>query len=170
MLDLGRLEAGIALVMEQFRAEDLLSDLVDDHWLHAHNNGVQLRVKVAKDLPQITADRAWLYQAISNLLSNGFKYAPNSGEMILSAVQMDDNVVISLHDKGPGVADLDQMHLFEKFYRVKRHGSGKVKGTGLGLAIVKSVAERHGGQAWCQSVLGKGSTFSVSIPLEPENI
>ncbi len=166
LLDLGRLEAGIALVMEKFRAEDLLTELVDDHWMHAHNNGVQLRVKVAKDLPQITADRAWLYQAISNLLSNGFKYAPNSGEMILSAVHVGNNAVISLHDKGPGIASNQQADLFEKFFRVDKSKDSEVKGTGLGLAIVKSVTERHGGQVWCQSELGKGSTFSISVPIE----
>jgi PAS domain S-box-containing protein len=165
LLDLGRLEAGMPLVYDEFAVEPFLTDLADDHWLHAHNNGVSVRVKVAQDVPPVTADQAWLYQAIANLLRNGFKYAPDSGEMILSAVQMDENVVISLHDKGPGIADQDQVHLFEKFYRVKRHGSGNVKGTGLGLAMVKSVAERHGGRAWCQSELGKGSVFSISLPL-----
>ncbi len=104
-------------------------------------------------------------QAISNLLANGFKYAPNSGEMTLTAERIGDEVVISVHDQGPGVDGQDQIRLFEKFYRVQRHGSGEVKGSGLGLAIVKTIADRHGGRAWCHSDPDNGSTFYISVPI-----
>ncbi len=169
LLDLGRLESGVTLSMEEFYAKDLLTELVDDHWLHAHHSGVRLRVRVTPELPPVTGDKAWLYQAMSNLLSNGLKYAPDSGEMVLSAVRVDDNAVFSVHDNGPGIARKDQKDLFERFYRAKNKKNPKIKGAGLGLAIVKSVTDRHGGQAWCQSEQGKGSTFSISIPIEGAN-
>jgi signal transduction histidine kinase len=57
------------------------------------------------------------------------------------------------------------MRLFEKFYRVRQRGTERIKGTGLGLAIVKSIAERHGGRAWCDSEPGNGSTFLISFPV-----
>jgi signal transduction histidine kinase len=85
----------------------------------------------------------------------------------LAAQMNGERLVISVRDRGPGIAEKDQARLFEKFYRVKRHGAGKAKGSGLGLAIVKTIAERHGGTAWCYSELGKGSTFFISLPLQP---
>jgi signal transduction histidine kinase len=168
MLDIERLEAGTELVYTRFDVGELLEDLAVDQWYFAHSGGLTIRTKVARDLTKITADRAALYQAVENLLSNAIKYAPESGEIVLAAVRDGNQVVISLRDKGPGIADQDQIHLFEKGYRVKRHGSGKAKGSGMGLAYVKTAAERHGGQAWCESTLGKGSTFFIAIPLRPE--
>lgn len=165
LLDLGRIEAGVGLLFDDVDVASLLEELVDDHWLYAHDSGVKVRLKLAQDLPLIRADRTLLYQAAANLLSNGFKYAADSGDMILMAGREGENVVISLHDNGPGIARQDQIHLFEKGYRLKRHGSGKVKGSGLGLAIVKSIAERHQGRCWCESEPGKGSTFYISIPI-----
>jgi signal transduction histidine kinase len=165
LLDLGRIEAGIDLLFEEVDVAELLTELADEHWLFAHDSGVKVRVKVASDLPYVDADRTLLYQAVANLLSNGFKYAPGSGEVLLMADRKGENVVISLKDNGPGIAQKDQIHLFEKGYRVKRHGSAKVKGSGLGLAIVYSIAQRHKGRCWCESEPGKGSTFYISIPI-----
>ena len=75
-------------------------------------------------------------------------------------------MVISIRDRGPGIAAVDQAHLFEKFYR----GEGmstieRAKGSGLGLAIVKSVADHHNGRVWCESRPGEGSIFCMAIPL-----
>jgi PAS domain S-box-containing protein len=169
MLDIERLEAGTELVYTRFDVGELLEELAVDQWYYAHSSGLTIHTKMAAGLPPITADRAALYQAVENLLANAIKYAPQSGELLLAAGRQDDQVVISLRDKGPGIADQDQIHLFEKGYRVKRHGTGKVKGSGMGLAYVKTAAERHGGRAWCESVLGKGSTFYISVPVEREN-
>ncbi len=166
LLDLGRIEAGVDLVFEDIDVSQMLQELADEHWLFAHDSGIRLYVRTSADLPMVRGDRALLKQAVSNLLTNGFKYAPNGGEMTLAAEESGQELVISVRDRGPGVSKQDQAHLFEKFYRVKRHGAGKVKGSGLGLAIVKGIAEKHGGDAWCRSELGKGSTFYISLPLE----
>jgi two-component system sensor histidine kinase SenX3 len=73
--------------------------------------------------------------------------------------------VISIRDNGPGITPEEQLRLFEKFYRAERPGIRRVKGSGLGLAIVKSIAEQHGGRAWCHSQPGQGSTFYIALPL-----
>jgi PAS domain S-box-containing protein len=166
LLDQGRIEAGVDLFFEEVDVVALLDELVEEHWLYARQGGVTIKVKAPRDLPAVTVDRTLLSQAVSNLFTNGFKYAPNSGEMILAAERVGEEVVISLHDNGPGIAGQDQMRLFEKFYRINRHGSDKVEGSGMGLAMVKTIADRHGGRAWCQSELGKGSTFCISVPIE----
>lgn len=164
LLDLGRIEAGIDMELERVDVTELLQEVATEHWQHAHLSGVRVELDVAEDLPSIQADPALMRQAVANLLMNGFKYAPNSGIIRLGAVCQNGLVVISVVDSGPGIAKQDQMHLFEKFYRVKQHSGQRVKGSGLGLAIVKSIAERHGGQAWCKSQLGVGSTFYLSVP------
>lgn len=169
MLDIERLEAGRKLEYETFDAGGLLEDLADDQWYHIQTNGLTIRRKVLGELSPITADRTALYHAVENLIGNAIKYAPDSGELLLSAAMVGDQVVISLRDRGPGIADQDQIRLFEKGYRIVRHGSGMVKGNGMGLAYVKTAAERHGGRAWCESALGKGSTFFISVPVRPGN-
>jgi PAS domain S-box-containing protein len=168
LLDLGRIEAGIELVTEEVDIGRLLQDLADEHWLFAHESGIRINVRAAENLPIVRCDQGLIRQAVSNLLTNGFKYAPQSGDMTLAAELSGDEVVISVRDRGPGIAKPDQVRLYEKFYRVKRHGSGAAKGSGLGLSMVRSIAERHGGRAWCHSELGKGSTFFISLPIEAE--
>ena len=169
LLDLGRIEAGVDLVFEELDLAVLLQEIADEHWLFAHESGIKLHTRVQDGLPLLHADNKLLRQAIANLLTNGFKYAPNSGPMTLAADLAVDRqeIVISVRDRGPGIDYDDQKRVFEKFFRVKRHGS-KAKGSGLGLAMVKSIAERHGGHVWCESEPGKGSTFYIAIPL-PES-
>ncbi|WP_420644956.1 ATP-binding protein [Candidatus Leptofilum sp.] len=165
LLDLGRIEAGVDLAKERIEVKSLLEDIAQEYWQHAHLAGIKLHVDVPDDIPPITGDGSLLRQAITNLLGNGIKYAPNSGPMWLRAEQKNGELVLSVQDSGPGIPKQDQMRLFEKFYRVKQRGTEKVKGSGLGLAIVRSIAERHGGRAWCNSQQGEGCTFSLSVPI-----
>lgn len=165
LLDLGRIEAGVDIHPEAVDVQELLQELKQEHWQHAHLSGVSLEVEAPESLPRIWVDRPLMRQAIINLMVNAFKYAPNSGVVCLGATAANGEMVISVADDGPGIAKQDQMHLFEKFYRVKPQGGETVKGSGLGLSIVKSIAERHGGQVWCKSQLGQGSTFYISVPL-----
>jgi PAS domain S-box-containing protein len=165
LLDLGRIEAGVDLEREEIEVRPLLSDIASEYWQHAHLAGIQMKVDVAENVTAVTGDLSLVRQALTNLVGNGLKYAPNSGPMVISAHQSNGEVVISVKDNGPGIAKEDQIRLFEKFYRVKERGTEKIKGSGLGLAIVKSIAERHGGRAWVQSQRGKGTTFYISLPV-----
>ncbi|MEZ4591878.1 MAG: ATP-binding protein [Chloroflexota bacterium] len=165
LLDLGRIEAGVDLAQERIEVRSLLESIAEEYWQHAHLAGIKLHVDVPDNISSITGDGSLLRQAITNLLGNGIKYAPNSGPMWLRAEQKNEELVLSVQDSGPGIPKQDQIRLFEKFYRVKQRGQEKVKGSGLGLAIVRSIAERHGGRAWCISQQGEGSTFSFSVPI-----
>lgn len=170
LLDLGRIESGTKLRDDIVEIEPLLADLATEHWQHAHISGIKLEVDVTPKDMIVTGDKRLIRQALTNLVSNGIKYAPNSGLMELRAEKVKKEVVFSVSDHGPGIIKEDQMRLFERFYRAQEKGTEKVKGSGLGLAIVKSIAEKHGGRAWCQSERGKGSTFFVALPLSENGV
>jgi signal transduction histidine kinase len=167
LLDLGRLEAGIDLVVSQFRVMEVLNSIVEEHHQPAQQKGIDLAVTAdSRRVPPVRGDMSLIRQAVTNYVNNTIKYAPNSGRVTLDAVVEGNEVIISVRDNGPGIPKKEQLRLFEKFYRVQQRGSEPIKGSGLGLALVKSIAERHGGRAWCESTVGKGSTFYISLPLE----
>lgn len=155
----------VDLRYEEIGVRPLLLDVASDYWQHAHLAGIKIEVDIKEDVTSLTGDLGLVRRALSNLVGNGIKYAPNSGMMVLSAQQLNGEVILSVKDNGPGISKEDQIRLFEKFYRVKERGTERVKGSGLGLAIVKTIAEKHGGRAWVQSQRGKGSTFFISFPL-----
>jgi len=166
LLDLGRIEAGVDLAQERIEVKPLLEGIAEEYWQHAHLAGIKLQVDVADNISPIQGDGSLIRQALTNLVGNAIKYAPNSGPMWLRAEQKNSELILSVQDSGPGIPKQDQMRLFEKFYRVKQRGTEKVKGSGLGLAIVRSIAERHGGRAWCYSQQGEGCTFAISLPTQ----
>lgn len=165
VLDLARIEAGVDFERRDVRVESLLREAADEQRPNAQQAGIELAVEVGANMPLVRADHNLVKRAITNLLANGIKYAPQSGRMTLRAEPQNGELVISVRDNGPGIAPEEQLRLFEKFYRAERPGIGRVKGSGLGLAIVKSIAEQHGGRAWCISQPGQGSTFYIALPL-----
>ena len=130
LLDLGRIEAGVDLAQERIEVKPLLESIAEEYWQHAHLAGIKLHVDVADNISTITGDGSLIRQAITNLLGNGIKYAPNSGPMWLRAEQENGELILSVQDSGPGIPKQDQIRLFEKFYRVKQRGTEKVKGSG----------------------------------------
>jgi signal transduction histidine kinase len=144
--------------------EELVRRIVSNHLLPADRQELTLSVEF-EDVPPVSADRTMLERAITNLIDNAIKYTPNGGKITAGARCTDDMVVIYVRDTGFGIAPEHQKRLFERHVRIPRAEHKRVKGSGLGLFIVRSVAQRHGGRAWVESVEGQGSTFCFSVPL-----
>ncbi|NJL36559.1 MAG: response regulator [Leptolyngbyaceae cyanobacterium SM1_4_3] len=162
-LDLQRIESGRQNY--DFAPLDLVPLLHETVALFAGANELHLfRVEVADFLPEVKADGDRIRQVLSNLVSNAIKYSPEGGEVVISAVQQEALVQVSITDQGIGIAPEAMTHLFTKFYRVDNANTRKIGGTGLGLALVKEIIEAHNGQVWVESELGRGSTFFVTLP------
>ncbi|RMF46292.1 MAG: HAMP domain-containing protein, partial [Anaerolineae bacterium] len=157
LLDLGRIEAGVGLLIEKVPLQDVVDNVVEGLQLRAEHKRITLRTRLPQGgLPAIEADRALLQQALHNLVENAIKYTEPEGWVEVRVEIRENNVLMAVADNGIGIAPVDQARLFERFYRVARRGHIQERGTGLGLAIVKSIAERHGGRVWVESKLGQG--------------
>jgi len=165
LLDLGRLDAGVDLTLIRLRMEEIIESVIEEYRQPAAVAGLKLSREIAGNLPAVRGDAALIRQAVANYVSNAIKYAPQSGKLIIRAVAERDEVVVAVIDRGPGISQADRLRLFEKFYRVNQVGKERVRGSGLGLALVKSIASRHGGRAWCESEVGQGSAFYLSVPI-----
>jgi two-component system, OmpR family, phosphate regulon sensor histidine kinase PhoR len=166
VLNLGRIESGIGLQLEKRPVHEVLDRVMNALKARAAQKRIHLLLDpVQPDLPDIEADQDLLHQAMFNLVENGIKFTEADGKVTIAAQLNADQVTFSVGDTGIGISPTDQRRLFEKFFRASQKGEKIDGGTGLGLAIVKSIVERHGGQVWVESMLGKGSTFNFSIPL-----
>jgi signal transduction histidine kinase len=171
LLDVGKIAAGVDMEMEPYPLTPVINEVFQFFLPQAEIKSIQLINQVGTQLPIVMANPVRLRQVLQNLLGNAIKYTPDGGRVILKAFQKDDEVHIQVIDSGIGIPAADQPRIFEKFYRVRGEHVASIKGTGLGLAITKSIVEKHNGRVWLESVFGKGSTFTVTLPIyqgEPE--
>jgi PAS domain S-box-containing protein len=167
LLDLGRIEAGMALNLKLIPVQELLERIVSGLQLLAAQRRLQLSLDIPDhSLPLLEADQDLLQQALHNLVENAIKFTEAEGQVQVRVKTNQDNMIFEVSDTGIGIAHVDQPHVFEKFYQIAHTRGDQEKGSGLGLTIVKSIAERHGGEVTLTSQLGKGSTFILSIPLK----
>ena len=122
----------------------------------------ELSVSIPADLPRLAGDREALTTAVHNLLDNAAKYSNGSTGIRLEARTEGADLLISVHDRGAGIADKDKPHVFEKFYRGAATAR-EVKGAGLGLSLVRHIVLAHGGQVTFDSRQGEGSTFTIRL-------
>lgn len=162
LLLLARSDAGVPIAKHPVELDTLLLEVYRQAQLTA--KGVHLTLG-AEDQAIVLGDRDRLKQALLNLVDNAIKYTPPGGQVTLSLRKDEEWVAVSVQDTGIGIAAENIPHLFERFYRVDKARSRDAGGTGLGLAIAKSVVEAHNGKLTVESQLGKGSTFTIWLPL-----
>src|SRR5713101_7863217 len=130
----------------------------------AGRRGIALQMNVDNRLGQIQADERKIRQVVLNLLSNAIKFTPEGGCIEVGAVPKDGFVEVSVSDTGVGIAPEDQEAVFEEFRQVGT-ADKKAEGTGLGLTLCRKFVELHGGKIRVRSELGRGSTFTFTIPV-----
>ena len=164
VLDLSKVEAGqVELQIAPFSLQDALERGVSMVREQATQDGVQVTLHANGSLDLVIGDERRIRQVIFNLLSNAVKFAPAGGQVDVDATRLNGEVTVSVADTGPGIAAQDLDRIFEQFQQTEV-GASQPEGTGLGLALSKRFVEMHGGRIWCESVLGKGSTFVFTLP------
>jgi signal transduction histidine kinase len=168
ILDLSKIEAGHmeldASVFDLPAALESCLTLVRERATH---HGIALELAVEGSLGQIVADERKVRQVVLNLLSNAVKFTPEGGRVSVSVAPGDAETEISVSDTGIGIAPGDREAIFEEFRQAGGDSAGKREGTGLGLTLAKKFVELHGGRLWVTSEVGKGSTFTFTIPGRP---
>jgi PAS domain S-box-containing protein len=165
LLDLSKIEAGESQPhLAPVRARDLITTAVRELRPQVETKGLQLLVDAPIDLPSVMVDRAQIERVISNLVSNAIRYTKH-GEIKISAEHRDAHVAVSVYDTGLGIPSAYLPRIFDKFVQVPGVSTG---GVGLGLNISKSIVEAHGGQISVQSEVGRGTTFTFTLPLHKE--
>ncbi|HTM61637.1 MAG TPA: GAF domain-containing protein [Burkholderiales bacterium] len=166
ILDLSKIEAGrMDLDLSTFHLPTALSNAMTLIRERAQRHSIALGLDVDPRLGEFEADERKVKQILLNLLSNAVKFTPDGGRVDVSAKMDTTKVAISVKDTGIGIAPEDQSAVFEEFKQVGRDYTRKAEGTGLGLALTKRFVELHGGEISLASAPGKGSTFTITLPI-----
>jgi signal transduction histidine kinase/DNA-binding response OmpR family regulator len=166
LLELAKIEAGcLEFRRETLKVNELAFEITMEFRLQADAREQTLLLEKAQDEPRVDGDVFQLQQALRNLVNNAIKYTPEKGSIAISVQADEGTVTVSVKDNGIGIPPEDLPLIFNRFYRVHRDEVRAIEGNGLGLAIVKSIVEQHGGQVSVESEYGKGSCFSISLPL-----
>jgi signal transduction histidine kinase len=164
LLDISQIEAGLMeLEFQEVDLADLIHSVMATVSALVRDRKVDLRQDIAPHMPTIQADTMRVRQVLLQLLANAAKFT-DQGTITVSAWPSDGQVLVSVSDTGAGIPPEDQERIFQRFEQVTQEDGRRPNGTGLGLALSKEFVEMHGGRIWVESELGKGSTFTFSLP------
>ena len=174
LLDLSRIEAGLeSSQLVRLSLAALANEVYETYRVRAQRAGINLTYQAEPGLPEIFGEEDQLRRMIYNLVDNAIKYTPSDGSvtLVLKKVPSGEKIQFLVQDTGFGISKEHLPFIFDRFYRVEatRPRYGPAHGSGLGLAISRTIAENHGGRIWVTSVVGKGSTFGVELPIVTSN-
>jgi two-component system, OmpR family, sensor histidine kinase KdpD len=165
-IQMARIEAGhVDLDMQTHTIEDLVHSALDAKM----GEPAQVEIDLPQGLPPVSVDAGLVGLVIRQIVGNALKYSGPGTPIRLTARADDAAVVVSVADRGPGIAPEEQQRIFEKYYR-GRQGRGSLTGMGMGLPIAREVVEAHDGRMWVESQPGQGATFSFSLPARGDSI
>jgi signal transduction histidine kinase len=168
MVNLRHVDTGeVQLEREIFSMKELVEEVGGEFAQLATAKQQVLGMELPDDPLKIDADRQKVYLILANLLSNAVKFTPNHGRIHISAQRKGDEIWVAVMDTGVGIPERDRERIFNRFYQVGPTLTRRYEGMGLGLSIAKSMAELHGGRMWVESVVAKGSRFTVVLPVSP---
>lgn len=166
ILDYGKIESqGVALHMQSRDVNSLLKDVIRKHEFLAKVKRIPISFE-SEPLFPIQVDPELMKQVFSNLIENAIKYSPEDTKVRIHSEERDGKVIVRVEDSGPGIPEDELNNIFMKFFRSKNAKSSPIKGSGLGLYLARYFTELHQGRIFVESTYGKGSTFTVELPLE----
>lgn len=160
-IDMGRKEFNFT----KGSLSQVVQETLDSYRYHLEKKGFTVNEEIAADLPEMDFDREAVASALINLLSNAMKFSPDRKDVTVRLFRRNGLAVIQVKDKGIGISPQDLAGIFKRFYRARNSAVSETRGTGLGLTLVKHTAEAHGGSVEVESEPGKGSVFSVILPI-----
>jgi signal transduction histidine kinase len=168
LLDASKLESGtLRLDVASIDMHGIIDEIRETMEPLAREKGITVEEEITPELPTVEADRPKLRRILVNLLSNAVKFTGKGGTVRLKAEPLGEEVRISVSDTGVGIAPDDVARLFDKYEQARSRATRGEKGTGLGLYITKQLVELHGGEIKVESEVGRGSTFSFTLPAAP---
>ena len=166
ILDFSKIEAGRkAYVFAAGDMAEVIEHVLSSYRYQIINSGFDVQTNIQPDLPPVFIDRDAMEQAISNLLDNAIKYSRDVKQLSITTERRGSDLSLEIADRGIGIPRAEQAKIFEKFYRVGNGLVHDVKGSGLGLSLVKHIVEAHNGTISVESEVGKGSRFTILLPL-----
>lgn len=166
ILNYGKIQSeGVELHMQSKDINSILQEVVRKHEFLAKVKRIQIVSELEPMFP-IPMDPDLMRQVLSNLVENAIKYSPDDTKILVTTEEKDNVVVIQVADQGPGIPEDELNNIFTKFFRSKNVKSTQIKGSGLGLYLAKYFTELHKGRIFVESKDGKGSTFTVELPME----
>jgi signal transduction histidine kinase len=167
LLDFGRMEAGaLEFHMERVSVRDLVRDVVTEFEAEVADDGLKVELRDNEFAATAVVDVEAMGRAVWNLLDNAVKYSPDCQTVWVDVARDDTRVTIAVRDKGVGIPSAELGTVFNKFVRGSSSSGRGTKGTGIGLAMVRHIVEAHGGEVRVESQVGRGSTFTILLPIE----
>jgi len=156
----------IQMYKEWANPAQLLIEIVQRNSINAKNKEQTINIEMEKNMPQFQVDVVKIMEVFENLLSNAIKYTQFGGKIGISAKKKDYNTIeINFSDNGLGISEEDLKRAFQKGAKLSAKPTGGETSSGLGLWIVKKIVEAHNGRVWIKSSLGKGTVFTLHIPI-----
>jgi PAS domain S-box-containing protein len=166
ILDISRIETGrVKLDIRPQEIGKIIHEVVASMESVALEKDQTLELRLPEKLPSVRGDHDRITQILVNLVGNACNYTPSGGHVTIAAMELEDSLQVNVSDNGIGISKEDQEKIFDRFYRSDQPEVQASSGTGLGLSIVKMFVDMMGGRLWVESELGKGSTFSFTLPL-----
>jgi signal transduction histidine kinase len=167
VLDFSRIEAGRKEY--DFQTTDLrvlVRDTIESYRYQVEQHGFTFEQHIADNVPTVRVDREAIARSLLNLINNSIKYSSDEKYLRINLYGDNCSVKLEVVDRGIGIPRSEHHRIFEKFYRVGDPLVHNTKGSGLGLSLVKSTVVAHGGDVWVESDQGRGSKFTVVLPMD----
>jgi signal transduction histidine kinase len=159
-------EGGYVTQIEPLNLSDILNRTLEVVQPQAQDKNISMQVAIEDNLPSLNGNKSSIEAMFLNLIMNGIKYTLSGGQVSVSLRKDAPYLELKVSDTGIGIEDKNILRIFDKFYRERSERTKHISGTGLGLSIVKGVVDAHHGSIYVESEVGKGTTFTVLLPIQ----